>query len=372
MMAQRKPDLGPGDDWSRIETPALILDLDVFDANLAAMAEFARVHNVRLRPHGKTHKCATIGKRQMALGAVGLCCQKVSEAEALVAGGVTNVLVTNQVLAPEKLARLAALTASANIGICLDSDLGFERLVAAAAFAARPIDAYVELDVGAARCGFTEIGDAIAMAQRIKETPALRFAGIHAYQGSAQHLRNQAEREKAIGHAAERARSLVTALKAIGIEVPVVTGAGTGTFPIEATSGVYNEIQPGSYIFMDRDYGDNQRDPRSPEFGNALFVLTSVMSRRADFAVIDAGLKAHSIDSGFPVVAGRAELRFDNPSDEHGIIRGSPNALPHLEERLRLIPGHCDPTVNLYDWIIGLRGDKVAEIWPIDARGALS
>lgn len=371
-MAQRKPDLAVGDAVGRIETPALILDLDVFDANLAAMAAFAKAHNVRLRPHGKTHKCAAIGLRQMQLGAVGLCCQKVSEAEALVAGGITDVLVTNQIIAPEKLARLVALSGRANIGICLDSDLGFERLSEAASGAARPLDVYVELDVGAKRCGFTEIADAVVLVERIRKTPVLRFAGIHAYQGSAQHLRSQEERERAIGQAASRARELVAALKQNGINVPVVTGAGTGTFPIEATSGVYNEIQPGSYIFMDRDYGDNQRDPRSPAFGHALFVLASVMSRRDDFAVVDAGLKAHSVDSGFPVVAGNPALSFDNPSDEHGIIRGSPNALPHLDDRLRLIPGHCDPTVNLYDWIIGFRGDKVAEIWPIDARGALT
>ena len=371
MMPQPKPNLVLGDPVDRIETPALILDLDVFEANLQAMADFAKAHDVRLRPHGKTHKSATIGKLQMARGAVGLCCQKVSEAMALVEGGVTDVLVTNQVLAPGKLARLAALTAKANIGICLDSDLGLDRLVAAAKGVARQIDAYVELDVGAARCGLIEIADAVALVEKIVAAPSLRFGGIHAYQGSAQHLRSQAERKAAITHAIGRARDLVAALMAKGISVPVVTGAGTGTFPLEAGSGIYNEIQPGSYIFMDRDYGDNQADPESPVFRNSLFVLSSVMSRREDFAVIDAGLKAHSVDSGFPAVFGRPDLTFENPSDEHGIIRGPRQGLPALDDRLRLVPGHCDPTINLYDWIIGVRGDKIAEIWPIDARGAL-
>lgn len=371
-MSVKRPDLKPGDSVDAIETPALIVDLDAFEANLTAMADFARARGIRLRPHGKTHKCAAIGLRQMQLGAVGLCCQKVSEAEALVAGGVGNVLVTNEVLGPAKLQRLVALTAKAEIGICIDSNLGLDRLTQAMASAPRPMDVYLELDVGAGRCGVIEIADAVALVERIVGADKLRFGGIHAYQGSAQHLRTQAERRKAIDFAAGRAGALKTALEARGITVPVITGAGTGTFPIEAASGVYTEIQPGSYIFMDRDYGDNQPDPAAPIFAHSLFVLTSVMSRRAEFAVIDAGLKSHSIDSGFPTVSGFPELSFDQPSDEHGVIRGSQNALPNLDDKLRLIPGHCDPTVNLYDWIIAVRGDKVAEIWPVDARGALT
>lgn len=369
---QQRPELSIGDPAERIETPALILDLDLFEANLEAMADFARSRGMRLRPHAKTHKCAEIGKLQMAAGAVGVCCQKVSEAAALVEGGIGDVLVTNEVLAPARLAHLARLTDRANIGICLDSDLGLDRLNAAAQNAARRIDAYVELEVGANRCGLVEITDAVALAEKIHGAPALRFAGLQAYQGAAQHLRTRAERKAAIDHAAARAAAFVAALNERGISVPVVTGAGTGTFPLEASSGVYNEIQPGSYVFMDRDYGDNQADPDSPVFRQSLFVLAGVISRREDFAVIDAGLKAHSVDSGLPAIAGRPDLVFDTPSDEHGIIRGPRQALPALEQRLRLVPGHCDPTVNLHDWIIGIRADKVAAIWPVDARGALS
>jgi D-serine deaminase-like pyridoxal phosphate-dependent protein len=371
-MAMKRPNLVAGDPVDAIETPALIVDLDALHANLERMADYAKESGVRLRPHGKTHKCAAIGLLQMQLGAVGLCCQKVSEAEALVAGGITDVLVTNEVLDRAKLARLAALTVKANIGICVDSDLGLDRLIEATKMAAKPIDAYVELDVGAKRCGVVEIADAVALVERIAAAGSrLRFGGVHAYQGSAQHLRRPDARRAAIDFAAGRASELKAALAKRGIGLPVVTGAGTGTFPIEAASGIYTEIQPGSYIFMDRDYGDNQPDPASPRFENSLFVLTSVMSRRHDFAVIDAGLKAHSIDSGFPAVANRPDLTFEQPSDEHGVIRGARSALPALEEKLRLIPGHCDPTVNLYDWIVAVRGDKVADIWPVDARGAL-
>lgn len=368
-MPMPRPTLSPGDPISAIETPALIVDLDPFEANLKTMADYARAKNVRLRPHAKTHKCAEIAKRQMALGAVGICCQKVSEAAALINAGVTDVLVSNEVIESQKLARLMALGGKARIGICVDSELGIDRLIAASAHTAAPIDVYVELDVGGKRCGVTTSADGVMLAKRIAASHALRFAGIHAYQGGAQHLRAPAERKAAIDIAAQLSRELVTALKNAGINVPVVTGAGTGTFIHEAASGIYNEIQPGSYIFMDRDYADNETDPTAPKFHHSLFVLTQVMSRRADFVVVDAGLKAHAIDSGLPVIADRPDLAFDNPSDEHGIIRGS--NLPALGETLRLIPGHCDPTVNLYDWIIAVRQNHVAEIWAIDARGAL-
>ncbi|MBI2254904.1 MAG: DSD1 family PLP-dependent enzyme [Proteobacteria bacterium] len=369
-MPQSRPSVSPGDPISAIETAALIVDLDAFEANLKTMADYAKAQGVRVRAHAKTHKCAEIAKRQMALGAVGMCCQKVSEAVALVAGGVTDVLVSNEVLHPAKLARLAALTPKARIGLCVDSDLGLDRLLEAAAGSAAPIDAYVELEVGGNRCGVTSTADGVALAKRIAASNTLRFGGIHAYQGGAQHLRTPAERKAAIDVAISRSAELSAALTREGIEVPVVTGGGTGSFINEAGSGVYNEIQPGSYVFMDRDYADNTADLSAPRFRHSLFVLTSVMSRRADFAVIDAGLKAHSIDSGFPAIAGRPDLAFDNPSDEHGIIRGSD--LPQLGETLRLIPGHCDPTVNLYDWLIAIRGDRVAEIWAVDARGALT
>ena len=212
----------------------------------------------------------------------------VHEAVALVEGGVTDVLVSNEVIHPQKLARLVALTDRAQIGICVDSDLGLDRLIDAAAGAASPIDAYVELEVGGNRCGVTDLADGLALARRNAASNVLRFGGIHAYRGSAQHLRTPAERKAAIDAAVARSADFAAELARAGIDVPVVTGAGTGTFTNEAASGVYNEIQPGSYVFMDRDYADNLADAVAPRFGHSLFVLTSVMSRRDAFAVIDA------------------------------------------------------------------------------------
>jgi len=363
-----------GDPVSAVDTPALLVELDALERNIARMAAFAKEKGVRLRPHGKTHKCATIARAQIDAGAVGVCCQKVSEAEAFVAGGVEDVLVSNEIVVPSKLRRLAALTAKARIGVCVDHPQGLEALIAAAPEAAQPIDVYIELDVGGGRCGIERIEDGLRLMDRIAAARNLRLAGIQAYQGSAQHLRKPTERRAAIEEAVRRVVALREALTKLGAGQLIVTGAGTGTFYLEAASGVYDEIQPGSYVFMDRDYGDNEWAAEAGRFENSLFLLTTVMSRRASHAIVDAGHKTHGIDSGMPAVAGRPDLIYDRPSDEHGEIfpASSQAVLPELGQQLRLIPGHCDPTVNLHDWLVGIRDGHVAALWPIEARGAFS
>jgi D-serine deaminase-like pyridoxal phosphate-dependent protein len=363
-----------GDPVAAVDTPALLVELDALERNIARMAEFAKRQGVRLRPHGKTHKCAAVARAQIQSGAVGVCCQKVSEAEAFVAGGVEDVLVSNEIVSPAKLRRLAALTAKAQIGVCVDHPLGLEALIAAAPEAARPIDVYIELDVGGGRCGIEPVEDGLRLMDRITATRNLSLAGIQAYQGSAQHLRKPAQRKAAIEAAMARVLALREALTKRGAGKLIVTGAGTGTFYLEAASGAYDEIQPGSYVFMDRDYGDNEWAAEAGRFENSLFLLTTVMSRRTRHAVVDAGHKTHGIDSGMPAVAGRPDLFYDRPSDEHGeIFPTSPQALlPELGQQLRLIPGHCDPTVNLHDWLVGIRAGHVEALWPVEARGAFS
>jgi D-serine deaminase-like pyridoxal phosphate-dependent protein len=371
-MTMSRPAAKLGDPIEAIDTPALLVDLDRLEHNLVAMAAFATARGVRLRPHGKTHKCVAIARRQAALGAVGLCCQKVGEAEAFAAGGIADLLVTNEVVDPAKLRRLARLTAAARIGVCVDDPVGVERLGAAAAEATGEIDAYLEFDVGAGRCGVERVDEALTLIDAIADTRRIRFAGIHAYHGNAQHLRAPADRRAAIDAAVAKLGELTAALAGRGISPGIVTGAGTGTFPFESASGAYAEIQPGSYVFMDRDYGDNAWSDAAPRFEPSLFVLTAVMSRRPRWAVVDAGHKAHAVDSGMPAVAGRPALVYERPSDEHGMIVAQDDALlPALDERLWLVPGHCDPTVNLWDWLIGVRGGQVETIWPIEARGAL-
>jgi D-threonine aldolase len=364
-----------------IDTPALVLDLDAMERNLASMAAFARGHGMRLRPHAKMHKCAAIARLQIAAGAVGVCVQKTSEAEALADAGIADIYISNEVIAPPKLARVAALARRVRMAIAVDSAEGVDRLAAAVRDAGARIDVFVEVDVGQGRCGVPAAA-AGALAHRVvSHAPpegGLRFAGLQAYHGSAQHLRTPAEREAASQHAAAQARAAQASITASGIACPLVTGGGTGTFAFDASAGLWGELQCGSYLFMDRDYADNAASPAAPRFEHALFVKSQVMSRGASHAVIDAGHKSHALDSGLPAVWQR-ELAYTGGSDEHGILRPKADAsvasLPALGEAIWLVPGHCDPTVNLHDHFIGVRGGLaggvVESVWPIDARGGV-
>ena len=366
-----------GDAVDAIDTPALVLELDAFEASLARMADFVRGSRVRLRPHAKSHKCPEIAKRQVALGAVGICAQKTSEAEAFVDAGIGDVLVSNEVVGRAKLDRLARLAKRAKVSVCCDDAANARDISAAARAAGSTLDVLIEVDVGQHRCGVEPGEPAAALAKEIASLPGLRFAGLHAYHGGAQHLRSVKERRAAIEGAAALARATKWLIQSRGIPCPTVTGAGTGTFPFERSSGVYDEIQPGSYVFMDADYNRNAwADPAEsfPKFEQSLFVLATVMSTPApDRAVVDAGLKASSIDSGMPTLVGWPGVEYAKASDEHGVLAIAAGTLgPSLGERVRLVPGHCDPTVNLYDWIVCVRAGRVEALWPIAARGAVT
>jgi len=362
-----------GMSLDQVDTPALLLDLDAFEHNLDRLARSLEGTGMRLRPHAKSHKCPEIARRQMARGAVGVCCQKVSEAEVLVAGGIPDVLVTNEIVGAAKLARLAQLARRAQVGVCVDNAANVAALAAAAAAAGVTLEVLVDLDVGANRCGVAPGAPALELVRAIGRHRELRFRGIQAYQGGAQHLRTPEERRAAIDAAVARVRLTVDLLRRDGLEAPLVTGAGTGTYLLEAASGVYHELQPGSYIFMDADYGANLGDDgqRVHEFRNSLFVLATVMSRPLPArAVVDAGLKAHSVDSGMPLVADTPGAAYTRVSDEHGVIDFDGPSDWELGRKIRLIPGHCDPTVNLHDWIVCTRRGTVEAVWPILARGA--
>jgi 3-hydroxy-D-aspartate aldolase len=358
-----------------VDTPALILDLDAFETNVKRLAD-AVPRRVRVRAHAKTHKCPEIGKRQIAAGAVGVCCQKVSEAEAMVDGGIKDVLVSNEIVGAAKLERLAALAKRARIGVCVDNAANVCDLEAAMQRAGARIDAYIELEVGMRRCGVAPGEPALTLARAITASPSLRFAGIHAYHGRAQHIRSMEERRAVIKNASLHVKNTKIMLKQAGISCPIVTGAGSGTFMFEVEMGAWDEIQPGSYIFMDWDYARNEWAPPMPRFEHSLFVLATVMSRPApDLAVVDAGLKGSSVDSGMPGVWQRPGLAYTHASDEHGWVEiaagAKAAAMPALGDKLLLVPGHCDPTVNLYDWYVCVRGGVVEALWPITARGAV-
>lgn len=364
------PPAEPGMREEEVDTPALLLDLDAFEANLDAMAALLAPTGAKLRAHAKTHKSPVIARLQMARGAVGQCVQKVAEAEVLAWGGIPDILVSNEVVGARKLARLAALSRISNVAVCADDAAQVAMIEAAAEAAGTRLPVLVEIDVGAARCGIEPGPPAVALAERIAASRHLRFGGLQAYHGSAQHKRTPAEREAAIGEAAAMTRRTVEQLRQRGLDCPIVGGAGTGTFPLEAASGVFTEIQAGSYAFMDADYARNENPP---PFRQALFVLATVMSRAIPgVAVVDAGHKAVAVDSGLPLVWQRPGLRYAGASDEHGKILVEDGAAPALGEKLRLVPGHCDPTVDRYDWYVGVRRGRVECLWPVAARGAMA
>ena len=358
-MTQRAP-AAVGQKLEDIDTPALVLDLDGFEKNLATL-NASVAGKVRVRPHAKTHKCPDVAKRQIALGAVGMCCQKVSEAEAMVEGGVSDVLVSNEIVGAPKLARLADLSRRAKIGVCVDNAENVRQLKG-------DLDVYIEIDVGMRRCGVPPGAPAVALAREILKS-GLRFGGLQAYHGRAQHIRSMEERHAVIETAAQHVQHTKRLLKEAGIDCPIVTGAGSGTFMLEVEAGAWDEIQCGSYAFMDVDYAKNEWAAPLPRFEHALFVLSTVMSRpSAEVAIVDAGLKASSVDSGMPGVW-QKELRYTHASDEHGWVEGK--SPPALGEKLLLVPGHCDPTINLYDWYVCVRRGRVEALWAITARGAV-
>ena len=375
-----------GQGVDAIDTPALVVDLDAANRNLQRAVEFAAKHRLRLRPHAKMHKSPSVARLELQAGAVGVCVQTVAEAEAMGAGGINDILITNEILAVNKLRRVAALAHQLSVrggqlGIVVDSTEGVERLAQAMQLTKAVIDVYIEIDVGQGRCGVSPDEKVVTLARTLVGRSSLRFAGLHAYHGGAQHLRTVAERHAAIVAAAAKVEDVRRLLEAADMPVPLVTGAGTGTFAHEAASGVWNEVQPGSFLFMDGDYLRNERDPAQPQFEPALFVKSQVISVSAGHAVCDAGLKAHAVDSGLPEVhalPGQPPLRFASGGDEHGVLHpldaGGPlSNLPALGETVWLIPGHCDPTVNLHSHLVvvrdGIAAGRVESVVPVMARG---
>lgn len=365
----------PGMDAADIQTPCLVLDLDALERNITKMGNFAKEMGVRHRVHGKMHKSVDVAKLQEVLGdSCGVCCQKVSEAEVFARGGIKDVLVSNQVRDPQKIDRLARMPKLGARTICCVDDIeNVADLSAAAQKHGTQIECLVEIDCGAGRCGVTTTQDVVAIAMAIDAADGLKFAGIQAYQGAMQHMDLYADRKAKIDIAIEMVRDAVQGLKAQGLDCDIVGGGGTGSYEFEGNSGVFNELQCGSYAFMDADYGrildkDGKRIDES-EFENALFLLTSVMSHaKADKAICDAGLKAQSIDSGLPVIYGRTDVKYVKCSDEHGVIE-DPDGVLKVNDKLKLVPGHCDPTCNVHDWYVGVRDGKVETLWPVSARG---
>jgi len=363
----------PGMDEADIQTPCLVVDLDALERNITKMGQFAKSMGVRHRVHGKMHKSVDIALIQEKLGgSCGVCCQKVSEAEVFARGGIKDILVSNQVRDAAKIDRLARLPKLGARTICCVDDIdNVAELAAAINKHDTQIECLVEIDCGAGRCGVGEGQPVVDIAKAIAATPGLTFAGIQAYQGAMQHLESYQARKEKVDIAIGMVARTIEMLTAEGLTCNIVGGGGTGSYYFEGNSGVFNELQCGSYAFMDADYQTihDENGERISEFENSLFILTSIMSHaKADKAICDAGLKAQSVDSGLPYIFARNDVEYIKCSDEHGVI-ADPNGVLKVNQKLKLVPGHCDPTCNVHDYYVGVRNGKVETLWPVSARG---
>jgi D-serine deaminase-like pyridoxal phosphate-dependent protein len=364
----------PGDALAAIDTPALVLDLDAFERNLDAMQAAATAAGVALRPHAKAHKTPAIALAQLQRGAVGICCQKVSEALPFLQAGVTDIHISNQTVGLTKATLLAQLALHGRFSVCVDHAQQVADLAAATAVQGSQLRVFIEIDIGQGRCGVADVPAVLRLLDALAPHPQLRFGGLQAYQGGVQHVRSHADRRAAAARAAERTAAVVAALAAAGVACPVVTGGGSGSVEFDLAGGVYTELQPGSYVFMDADYGRNEAGA-ALRFDHSLFVATTVMSvGGGGRCILDAGLKSLAVDSGLPLVwqagAPNPTLNYAAANDEHGIVRAADGAaLPPLGSQLLLVPGHCDPTLNLHDALVAVRGGVVQDLWPVAARG---
>ncbi|MDB5680954.1 MAG: threonine aldolase [Sphingomonas bacterium] len=361
--------IGQPGSRERLNTPALIVDLDALEANIAAMAAFARASGVALRPHAKTHKSADIARLQIAAGAVGVCCAKLGEAEALAAEGIGSILLTSPVVTAPAIERLVGLNDRIpDLALVADHPQAVAAL--AAANHGRPIRVLVDIDPGIHRTGVAAAVDAVALARQIADAPQLAYGGVQFYCGSQQHIPAFADRRAAIGGLTAYLQTVIAALTDAGLSPPVVTGGGTGTHRIDAELGVLTELQVGSYIFMDREYRDCDL---GASFATALTVDTRVISANAPgMATLDAGLKAFATEAGVPVIVDGAPAgsTYRFMGDEHGAVVVPDGATaPGFGERITAMTPHCDPTVNLYDAYHVVRGDTLVAIWPVTARG---
>ncbi len=381
------PSLGPnepliGTPGSRtlLDTPALCVDLDAMERNIAAMAELCRNKGVALRPHAKTHKSVRIAERQIAAGAVGICCATIGEAEVMVAGGIKGVLVTSPQVTPSKIARVVALNLAAENGfsVVVDHPQNVAGLSEAASASGKALDVLVDFSAGHHRTGAATVDDAIALAQAVAAADGLRLAGLQAYYGNLQHIADRAERQEKTRRQHDVIAGLVGKLRGAGFAVPIVTGAGTGTHDIDAETRTFTELQAGSYIFMDVEYAAALRDGRNAlPFDTSLFVQTAVVSVESakvpgGYVTTDAGLKCFATEGPKPEVMSGAPsgATYGYAGDEHGRLFYPPGSdIPALGQRIEVVTPHCDPTVNLHDFYHIVRGDTLVDIWPVDARG---
>lgn len=362
-----------GQQKNEIATPALVIDLDIFESNLKKMGELTAHSNIAYRPHSKSHKQPIIAHKQLRAGAIGICCSKLSEAEVMVAGGIHDILITSPVVAESKVRALAALARHARLAVVVDSKKNVAALNAAAQNMGSRLGSFVEIDVGQGRCGVVSAHEAVELAIEIERARGLEFRGLQGYQGRIQLESSIEIRRTGAQTALSRLQEVAQTVRRAGIQAPTLTGGGTGTLAIDIVLGGLNELQPGSYVFMDSRYTAIEWDGGGrPPFQSSLSVLAGVISRPLrNRVVLDSGWKAISNDAGNPVLIAPEGAKFRFAGDEHAVLEHDDELPLAVGDTVQLIPSHCDTTINLYDHCYALRSGRVEAIWPIPGRGKL-
>ncbi len=361
----------PGTARAQLDTPVLLIDLERLDSNITALFDRARGSGVAVRPHLKTGKTPVIAHRLLHAGAHGICVAKLGEAELMVDAGIEDILITTEIAGSAKIERLMGLLRlHPDVKVVADSAAGIHALALAAAKWGVIAQVLVEIDVGQGRSGTAPGEPAVEMARQIAASPSLRFLGVQGYEGHLQHVHGNQEREHLCDAAMEQLVATVAALRTVNLAPAIVTTGGTGTWQYCAKysdSGI-TEVQPGSFIFMDVDY----RNALGAEYATALTVLATVISCPAPTrAIVDAGLKTLSTDSGNAEPLGLIGVTYRPGGDEHGILTWDEAARPGLKvgDTVELIPSHCDTTINLFDYYFALRDGQLEAVWSIEGRG---
>lgn len=361
-----------GDSLDTLDTPSMIVDLTLMEENIARLMKRFREKKVHVRPHLKTVKSPELARKLLAAGATGGCVAKISEAEVMAQEGIDDLLITTEIIGQPKLQRLVALVQQhPHIKVVVDSLAGAQALNQIMCDARLEIDTLIDLNIGQNRCGVLPGKEALTLAQHCNKLSNVHLVGIQGYEGHLQHIHNLEERMQRCQQAMQVLTETAAQLRAEGFPIEIVTTGGTGTAEICADFGGITEVQPGSFIFMDTDY----RNAIGPTYANALTILSTVISRPTPTrAVVDAGLKSLSIDSGMPEPKGLTSIEYQPGGDEHGILtwtKIADPALVHLEvgDRIEFIPSHIDTTINLHDTYYAYRNGILEAIWPVTTRG---
>jgi D-serine deaminase-like pyridoxal phosphate-dependent protein len=349
--------------FQALDSPKLLIGLDVVDANVERMFAAFRDRPVQVRVHFKSLKCAGLARYLAARGATGFLCAKLCEAEVLADAGLTDIFIANQIIGTRKLHRLADLARRAQVSVCVDDARNVHEISRTAAAAGVTVGVLVEVDIGMGRCGVEPGEPALALARRVHDSAGLRFLGLQGYDGHLQLLSDPAERRAKCLEGLEQLIATRRLIERADIPVPVVTGGGTGTWEFVGGCEGVTEIQPGSFVLMDSAYHAVR-----PEFGCALSVLATVISRRPKWYVLDAGSKAVARDFGTPVIKDRPQDRVLKLSEEHTKVETEDPAID-VGDRVEVIPTHCCATMNLHRNCVAIRQGQIEALWPIEASG---